>query len=86
MNALLLTAALLFAGADETVLAERVHSARIGAAIAFVVTVGGLVLGARALGRRAKEAEEEQQLADAFRELDEELSRKTPRNPKKEQP
>lgn len=81
MKALVLAAALLAGDADESLLDKRVHAARIGAAIAFVVTVGGLALGARYLARRAKEAEEEERLAEAFREIDEELSAQKKKGP-----
>lgn len=70
MRSVMLAAALLAADADDAVLAERVRAAQIGAAIAFVLTVGGLALGARHLARRAKENEAEELLEEAYRELD----------------
>jgi hypothetical protein len=75
VKSLVLGAVLLAADADEAVLAERVRAAQIGAAIAFVVTVTGLALGARHLARRAKEDEAEELLEEAYREMDEQLGR-----------
>ena len=77
MKTALIGAALLAAGmapaADGSTLEDRLVAGRIGAGIAFVVVVSGLALGARALARRAKEAEDAAQLEAAFREIDDDL-------------
>ena len=73
--ALALVAALDAAPADDATVASRMQSARIASAVTFVVVVVGLGLGARALSRRARKVEDEERLAAAFREIDEDLSK-----------
>lgn len=62
--------------ADDATVASRMQSARVASAVAFVAVVVGLGLGVKALSRRARKAEDEERLAAAFRELDEDLSKK----------
>jgi Xaa-Pro aminopeptidase len=80
MIAALALAAALQANApptDEATVASRMQSARIASAVSFVALVVGLGLGVRALSRHAKKAEDDERLAAAFRELDEDLSKKS---------
>jgi hypothetical protein len=74
--ALALTAALAAVPADDATVASRMQSARMASAVTFVAVVIGLGLGARTLSRRARKVEDEERLAAAFRELDEDLSKK----------
>ncbi|HEX7600067.1 MAG TPA: hypothetical protein VF316_00610 [Polyangiaceae bacterium] len=74
--ALALAAALQAEPADDATVASRMQSARIASAVAFVAVVVGLGLGVKALSRHARKAEEEDRLAAAFREIDEDLSKK----------
>jgi predicted nucleic acid-binding protein len=76
VRALLLAAVLASGPLSEEELAERAQAARVGATVLFVVTVAGLGYGARVLARRARDAEEQERLADAFREIDEELAKR----------
>jgi hypothetical protein len=79
MIAALTLAAALQANApptDEATVASRMQSARIASAVAFLAVVTGLGLGVRVLSRHAKKAEDEERLAAAFREIDEDLSKK----------
>lgn len=79
MIAALALAAVLQANApltDDATVASRMQSARIASAVAFIAIVAGLGLGVRVLSRRAQKAEDEERLAAAFRELDEDLSKK----------
>jgi hypothetical protein len=62
--------------ADDATVASRMQSARIASAVAFVAVVVGLGLGVKALSRQARKAEDEERLAAAFREIDEDLSKK----------
>ena len=74
--ALALAAALQAPPTDDATVASRMQSARIASAVTFIAVVVGLGLGARALSRRARKVEDEERLAAAFRELDEDLSKK----------
>lgn len=74
--ALALAAALAAPPADGATVASRMQSARIASAVTFVAVVVGLGVAARALSRRARKVEDEERLAAAFRELDEDLSKK----------
>lgn len=74
--ALILAAALAAPPADDETVASRMQSARIASAVTFVAVVAALGLGARALSRSARKVEDEERLAAAFRELDEDLSKK----------
>jgi formate-dependent nitrite reductase membrane component NrfD len=62
--------------ADDATVASRMQSARIASAVAFVAVVVGLGLGVQSLSRHARKSEDEERLAAAFRELDEDLSKK----------
>jgi len=73
---LALAAALQAPPADDATVASRMQSARIASTVAFVAVVVGLGLGVKALSRHARKAEDEERLAAAFREIDEDLSKK----------
>ena len=75
---LVLVAAMATSSAPTTdaILDDRMGAARVGAAIAFVVLVGGLAYGARRLSHHAKTAEESERLESAFREIEETLEKR----------
>lgn len=63
----------LAAPVDATTVASRMQSARIASAVVFVLLVAAIALALRALGRKARRAEEEERLRRAFQEIEEDL-------------
>ncbi|CAN5435957.1 hypothetical protein BH09MYX1_BH09MYX1_15940 [soil metagenome] len=61
------------AGTDPATLAERMHSALFVAIGLFLAAAFAIALTVRALGRSARRLEDEAQLDQAFREIEDDL-------------